>query len=105
MNKLWDAHLFPQSPRYAEWYHVLDTNEVPLLRPMPIRATLGEQSESVYLVDLKRLSPEQRSRLIRHVAHRFGAPEAEVAEQLDRDGHFPIREADVTVAFSLRAFL
>lgn len=103
--KLWDAHLFPQSPRYAEWERILGTNEVPLRSSMPFRATLGEDSDSVYLLDTEKLSPEQRSRLIQHVAKKFGAEQAEVAAQLDQDRHFPIREADVVVAFSMRAFL
>lgn len=103
MNRLWWATLSTRSPRYAEWRAVLDTDEVPLVGPNAISATLeGIGKHQVYLLDLNKLSSEQRDRLVLHVAKKFRVDPEQVAISMRCEG-FPIREEDVIVAFSIRA--
>jgi hypothetical protein len=102
---LWAAHLNPNSPRYETWARILAGDEVPLVKPVASRANLGdEKNVEVYVLDIQRLTADQRDRLVQWVAEKFGVPPAAVNEQLESVG-FPIREADVIVAFSMRAFL
>lgn len=104
-NRLWWAHLFRGSPRYCEWHLVLASDDVPLVSCCEQRATLDKPDVPVYLVDVKQLSEDQRRRLARVVAVKFGAREDEVRGEFEANGHFPIRSEDVIVAFSLRAFI
>lgn len=104
-NKLWWASLSQQSPRYAEWHRILGSDEVPLLSPFPAEAVLGEEMTNVYALDWQNLDGEASQRLLEFLANKFGVETKVIEADLDRDGHFPIREQDVTVCYSMRAFL
>lgn len=105
-NSLWWASLDHSSPRYRDWYGILNDDRVPLLSPFSTHAQLGEEKDvEVYGLDWQNLDGEQSDRLLNFIAHKFGVTQEEVAKDLDRDGLFPIRAADVTVFYSLRAFL
>lgn len=106
-NRLWSAHLVASSPRYQWWREVLGSDDVPLKHPGERTGNLGDpvaETATVYELDLAALSAGQHERLVRAVATRFNASVSEVRETLAREG-FPIRSADVRVAFSMRAFL
>lgn len=107
MNGLWSATLDSRSPRYAHWNRILGGDDVPLKSPASFLADfggLGEKHVEVYAVDLAKFSPDQTQRLIEFITERFGAPASEVSKELATNG-FPIRAADVFIAFSLRAFI
>lgn len=104
-RRLWWATLVPSSPRYLDWYTILDSDNVPLLYPGAAPAKLGEQPDKidVFQIDLSKMTEPQIDRLVRHVMNRFRAPEAAVRDAILQDG-FPIRAVDVSLAFDMRAF-
>jgi len=105
-RRLWWANLHHTSPRYEEWLAILGTDDVPLLHPGIVHGSLGHEEGKcdVYLLDLTRLTKEQMDRLVAFVAKKFGAPEEEVCDEILRQG-FPIRAADVSICFDVRAFV
>lgn len=103
-NQLWTAHLVSSSPRYSKWNHILGCEEVPLRSPQSYLTPINGISINVYDVDLAKLTPEQRARLVEWISVQFSEPKENVARDLPSEG-FPIRCEDVTVAFSLRAFI
>jgi len=105
VRELWYASLDKSSPRYADWFHVLGTDRVPLRSPSSGRSKLGEETAEVYLLDWPNLDKQQKSRLLGFLAKKFSADQKEIQADLDRDGHFPIRAADVYVCFDMRAFI
>lgn len=104
MAELWSATLDPNSPRYKQWSEILGSEIVPLKSPTAFRTKLGDEPDEVYALDLKAFTPQQTDRLVAFIRNKFGAEEDEVREELRVRG-FPIREADVILAFSLRAFI
>jgi hypothetical protein len=104
MPELWSASLNERSPRYADWRRILGSDDVPLESPHEGMAQLGGELDTVYALDLKKLTPEQFSRLVDWIALQFQERPDHVRKDLTKEG-FPIRAADVHVAFSLRAFL
>ncbi len=104
-NPLFTAVLNSQSPRYSDWRHVLGHDSVPIKSPQVAKANLGDELDvEVYQLDIEALSPEQRDRLVNFVALKFGVAPVKVEEQLESIG-FPIRAVDVTVGYSMRAFM
>lgn len=103
--KLWEASLNKQSPRYADWLHILGTDRVTLLSPKTAKTQLGEEACEVYLLDWQDMDEEQSRRLLDFLAKKFGVEASAIEKDLDATGHFPIREADVTIFYSMRAFL
>src|SRR5262249_13776611 len=89
------------SPRYENWRGILGTDEVPIMLPFGYKALFGEESVSAYDLNLDALSPEQRERLIAWIAKEYGDSREKIEEGLNEFG-FPIREADVIVAFNAR---
>lgn len=97
--------LNPSSPRFEAWAGIFDGGEIPLKSCWPASANLGpEKSVQVYALDIPRLTPGQRERLVQWTAEKFGVAPKLVNEELEAVG-FPIRECDVIVAFRLRAFI
>ena len=103
-NALWSAHLVSSSPRYSKWNYILACEEVPLKSPQSYRTLINGNQTEVYDIDLSKLTGEQHARLVEWIASQFSVPVQDVARDLPSEG-FPIRTEDVTVAFSLRAFI
>lgn len=103
--ELWEAKLNGSSPRYADWKAILGTDKVPLLSPQTAETKLGEETCAVYLMDWQNLDEEASNRLLDFLAKKFNADREVIAADLDETGYFPIREADVTVFYDMRAFL
>jgi hypothetical protein len=83
--------------RAAEWEETLGTRTVHVKSPLPSMATLpGYPAAMIYELDLEMITPEQRERLVAHLAQKFGIPADEVAAQLDQHG-VPILADDCTV--------
>lgn len=104
MDGLWSATLDPHSPRYEQWKEILGSEIVPLKHPGAFNCKLGDDKEEVYALDLKAFTPQAIDRLVAFVCQKFKAEEDEVRNELKVNG-FPIRDEDVIVAFSLRAFI
>lgn len=97
------AGLSPDSPRRNDWLFVFGRLDcIPLTGYQPQAATVpGRPDALVYMLDLERLAPAERERLIHHLAVRFKLHVAEVARDLDRVG-CPILAEDVLVAVPMR---
>jgi hypothetical protein len=102
---LYHVILNSSSPRFDAWQKIFDGEEIPLQSCWSGPTDLGpEKGVRVYVLDIPRLTAGQRDRLVQWTAEKFGVAPVLIEEQLDSIG-FPIRECDVIVAFSLRAFI
>jgi len=104
-RELWTATLDSSSPRYADWRKILGSDKVPLVSPASVQAKLGDETCEVYLLDWQGLNGVASQRLLKFLAAKFCVEMKVIEEDLDRDGHFPIRATDVFVSFSLAAFI
>ncbi len=100
------ANIAPESPRAPTWFNIFGTLEgIPLTKYLPDITDLpGKQNALVYLLDLNRITPIEREKLIEHLAYRFGIDRDIVAASLDREG-VPILADDVTVSIPLHLVL
>lgn len=97
MGKDFIAKVSEQSTRYQEWLEVMGINEIPLESTFPVLGSApGVKAGLFYQVDLSAITPEQRERMIKHIARKFGVDEQEVSSTLDAVG-CPILAEDVTV--------
>jgi hypothetical protein len=104
-RELWWARLVSTSPRYADWFSILGTDNVPLRSPGEGETVfIGEGKVQAYVLDLDKLSEDQFDKLITFVAKKFRADREVVRKEVQRDG-FPIRAEDVTISYDMRAFL
>jgi len=87
--------LRPDSPRAADWLAVFSRlDHIPITGYLPIVADLPDRPNSaIYLLDLPRVTPDERERLVQHIAARFNIPAHEVERYLDREG-CPLLAAD-----------
>jgi len=99
----WKCHLMTSSPRYENWRKILGSDEAPILSPTPIKTLLGAELADVFRLNIAKLTADQRERLIDFIVEKFGAPRATAAAEIETAG-FPIRAADVVVAFDHRYF-
>ena len=104
-RELWWASLDKSSPRYADWRAILGTDKVSLVSPWSAQAKLGDETCEVYLLDWQDLDGEASQRLLDFLAAKFCVETKVIEEDLDKDGHFPIRATDVYVCFDMRAFI
>jgi hypothetical protein len=103
--ELYSATLNPRGPNYERLKGIFGESRVPLKSPHTMKAQLGEEQDvPVYQLDLGALPINQRARLLALVARKCGVTIAKVEEVMLHDS-FPIREADVIVAFDMRAFV
>jgi hypothetical protein len=74
--------------RAKKWREIFGTDKVPIISPIPTMATLPgfEEPQSVYLLDLSAITPEQREKLVQHTAERFGLDPIMVDVDLDKVG-------------------
>jgi hypothetical protein len=102
---LYTASLNRLSPRYKTWLDILGSEEVPLSSASSFPADLAtERRVEVYRLNMSKLTTEQRCRLVEWIQRNFGDSPTEIEHELNTNG-VPIRAADVTVAFSVRAFI
>lgn len=94
------AKISEQSARYQEWCEVMGSNEIPLKSPFPIAASApGVKAALFYQIDLTQITPEQRERMIKHIARKFDVDIEEVSSTLDTVG-CPVLADDVIVVVS-----
>lgn len=103
--QLWHASLNPSSPRYLDWRKIFSSDEIPILSPFPVKATLGEEQEMVYALDWQAMDGDTSIRLIAFIANKFSVTTHEVERQIEDDGVFPIRQSDVIVSYSMKSFI
>jgi len=78
---------------------------IPIENYLATRAKLpGHADALVYLLDLARITPDERARLVVRIAERFDMDEAEVELNLDASG-CPILAEDAMVAIPLRLMI
>jgi len=93
------ASIIETSPRAADWLRVFGRlTDIPLRSPFAIRVNVpGRSNVSAYLLDISFITPEERLRLVNHIADRFNLTPAEVDRDLDAQG-VPILAEDVLVS-------
>lgn len=105
MPELFSAILKPSTPNFDVWVKVFGSTEVPLQSPVATRADIGREKDvPVYLLNLAAMTLKQRANLLGFVSRKFGVPIYELEKEIAEHG-FPIRESDVIVSISARAFL
>jgi hypothetical protein len=103
---MWSAELNQISPRYLIWRDIFERDDrIPINSPLPLRAKLDGEADEVYLLDWQDLEEGVAERLVAFIAKKFNATAEEVVAQLDKDGFFPIRRADLHVSASLKGFI
>ncbi len=84
--------------RAKDWEAVFGTTTLPVRAPHPYPASVpGKGFTMVYDLDLDLVTPEQRERLVGHLATRFGLTEREVERDIERQG-VPLLAEDCSVA-------
>lgn len=97
MSREFIAKISEESTRHREWIEVMGVDEIPLKSPFPEWASApGVEAGLFYQIDLSAITPEQRERMIKHIARKFEVDEHEVSSTLDTIG-CPILAEDVTV--------
>lgn len=97
------AHIKPDSPRAKVWREVLGGETAPIKGPVTCRVEIiGHGMNDAYLLDLEKLNPQQKSRLVVHLSTTFKIEPDEVRAQLHLDGTVPILADDVSVTFDGR---
>jgi len=104
-QKLWRAQLNPKSPRYLEWRKIFESDEIPLVTPSAFDAQLGNETDSIHLLDWFEIVSETSDRMLEYFAAKFGTTIEEVEKEFDETGHIPIRASDVIVSYDVRAFI
>src|SRR5215831_1757621 len=99
----WKCHLMESSPRYENWRKILGSDEAPILSPNPIKGIFGAEVVDIFRLNVAKLNADQRERLIDFICEKFGASRATAAAEIET-ASFPIRAADVVVAFDHRFF-
>lgn len=104
-GKIWKAYLNPSSPRYLEWRKIFQQDEIPLINNVAYQAKLGDQRDTIFLLNWFKIVGEESDNLIAYFANKHGLTHTEIEKQFDADGHVPIRTSDVIVAYDLRMFI
>lgn len=91
------ATIADTSPRSGDWLRVFGDRTVPIVSPVPTRATLpGLGPSLVYQLELSQIDADARDRLVTHIASRFSLPASQVASEIDAAG-VPILAEDVFI--------
>jgi hypothetical protein len=98
----WDfyASIRPDSERAEHWRWVFeDPERVPITTPVGTIVELPIGRRRVLFVKIKELSEDERERLVRNLAGRFGVAPAEIEASIkqDPDHAVPILDEDVFV--------
>ena len=90
--------------RAAMILEIYGSHEIPLLSPIPTYQSLPIGERLCYLVNLRCLTPEQRQRLVSHIAGRFNLDPTHVDSKLDQVG-VPVLADNITVTSSDQGLL
>ena len=104
-HQLWNATLNPSSPRYIEWRKIFERDEIPLISPVAFAAVLGNERDTVHLLNWHDIVGEESDRLLAYFAQKYKRPVDQIEKEFDDTGHIPIRASDVVIHYSLRAFI
>lgn len=97
-----DFRIIIENPeRTAEFMDIFGRKEVCILTPIPDWTRLGESEEpvQVYWLDLDEITPEEKHRLVQHIAAKFNAEPGAVEAALNTLG-LPIRASDCFVVIN-----
>ena len=84
------AVLREDAPDAPSWRAIFDGLHVPIVSDKKRMAVLASQPQWVYFLDFGRLPDRAKGRLVVWLSEKFGAPQEEVREEIERAGH-PIR--------------
>jgi hypothetical protein len=97
MTKPTTVRIRPEAPRREDWIAIFGDETMPVTSPVPVRNDApGLSDKSFYRLDVSRLTPVQRLRLVEYIARKFDIAECEVSRLLDDPEHgMPILADDV----------
>jgi hypothetical protein len=103
----WEARLRPEGPNYAEWAAILEeqADNIPLISPLPMKATLGEDLVEIYLIDWNNLEGGPADNLTKIVMKQLHLTEVQAMQYLEIRGSFPIRVVDVDVSSKIQSWV
>jgi hypothetical protein len=104
-HQLWKAVLNPSSPRYIEWRKIFESDEIPLISPVSFVAILGNERDTVHLINWHDVVGDESDRMVIYFAEKYKMSHAQVEKEFDNTGHVPIRASDVIISYSMRAFI
>lgn len=101
------ARIRQDSVRYRDWFEVVGGDRVPILSPLPFRASaIGrEYGAEFYALDIGALTAEQYSRLCGLLAVRLGYDVATIHAEIKRSAMVPVLATDIVVEVDPPAFL
>ncbi len=97
------ATIMQKSERAPDWLNIFGRlSDIPVTKYLPDVVNLpGKPASRVYFLDLLRITPSERSKLIGSIARRFNLDRNFVEQHLDAEG-CPILADEVVVAIPLR---
>ena len=82
---------------------------VPLIEFTPTEVGLegnrDGEPQLVFLVAWQALTIDQQGLVLAYMTEKFGAPEGEILDRIESDGHFPIRHKYVIESYDMRHFI
>lgn len=105
INPLWTARLSPSGPAYAQLAPIFHGEEVPLVSCQPVLRDGPSGPMRFYQVDVSRLTPAQRTAAVALISRQWNIPQEEVEADFCGEHGWPLRIENISIAYSLRAFL
>lgn len=102
------GHFKPDCEQASWWKEIYGSHDVPLKSGLPHKATVPnhDDPQDCYLIDVKRLSPEQIEKICRTMATKFNVPIEEVREGVLGEHGVPVLAKNLSgVSFDARLFL
>lgn len=100
------ARIPENSPRRADWIEVFGTEVLPIISPVPVVNDGPTGRREFYRLDVSRITPQQRQRLVRWLSKRWKLPVHEVEKSVDDPEHgVPLLADDLVVAADMRLFV
>ena len=89
-----------------EFGYIFPDGYVPVIDITPIDVNVAKEGTVlVFLIDYERLTAHQQENCIAYLAEQFNVSEAAVQEEIESNGHFPMRKCYIIESYDLRYFI
>ena len=104
-NPLWTAQLNPAGYSYNHLRSIFPDGRVPLTSCTPVPREGPHGRMLFYQVDVPKLTAEQFQQAVKLIAGIWQQPPEEIERDMLGPHGWPLREENITITYSLRAFL
>lgn len=80
------AKLNPTNSQFSAWLEIFNSKYVDVISPMPIGVKLNGTTKLGYMVDLDKITDNQRDKIIRHLAHKYNLDRKLVENLMPENG-------------------